>query len=198
MQFDNKTFADKKRLRLEALKLIQEPLILETHGGEGKLFHHCYKNYDGVVFEKDESKADILACQRPTWRIYNSDSESCLRNGVASDLKFNFIDIDPYGSAWSFIEAIFSSERLLADKLVVYDNDELRQKLQLRGGWNCTAMSEEVGQFGNDNLYKKYLEICEQKIKKIASQKGYSLTRWAGYYAGKLKQMTHYAALLEE
>lgn len=197
MKKDNSTFQRKATLRLSALKELNEsPVIMETHGGAGKLFGACYFNVPtGVVFESDPAKVDVLAKQRPTWRVYEADSEAAISAGIASDLPINLLDCDPYGQPWPVFEAFFGSERERPKRLVVVVNDGLRQKLQTGSGWSVDSMREATEQYGTQGLFENYLQICKDKLKQIAAQAEYSLSRWTGYYCGAHQAMTHYAAV---
>lgn len=57
------------------------------------------------------------------------------------------------------------------------------------------TFGQVVSKYGNAVLYKNYLEICQEMLQEKASQRGYTLTRWAGYYCGYMDQMTHYCGL---
>jgi hypothetical protein len=194
---DNSTFHRKATLRLSALKeLTEPPVILETHGGAGKLFDACYYDFKaGVVFENDPVKVTALARQRSTWRVFESDSEKAIAAGVAGDMPINFVDCDPYGQPWPVLEAFFASDRERANRLVIVVNDGLRQKLQTGSGWSVDSMREACEQYGTQGLFENYLAICKGKLKQIAAQAEYSLSRWTGYYCGAHNAMTHYAAL---
>lgn len=150
---------------------------------------------DGVVFEKNPDKTKVLAVQRPTWAVYECDCEQALAAGVGAHLPINFLDCDPYGEPWPVIDAFFQSDRLFPTTLAIAVNDGLRQKLKMNGGWNVASLEHIVSVYGNDALYANYLEVCRALLQEKASQRGYSLTRWKGYYCGYLDQMSHYAAL---
>jgi len=183
-------------LRRNLLKLIDNPVVMETHGGYGGIWNQCYTDVvNGVVMEKDPKKCDILCKQRPTWAVYECDCESALWGGIGSHLPINFVDFDPYGEPWPIIDAFFQSKRMFPTVLAIAVNDGLRQKLKTNSGWSVESMSEMVGKYGNNALYKNYLEICRELLEEKASQRGYSLTHWAGYYCGYLDQMTHYTAI---
>lgn len=196
MQKDNSTLARKVALRLNLLKEIAEPVVMETHGGAGRIFWRCYGDVPrGVVFEKDPEKTAILARQRPTWSVYECDCVSAIQVGVGSHLPVNFVDIDPYGEPWPVIDALFASERPWPAKLGIVVNDGLRQKLKI-GAWDVASMAAMVQKCGNA-LYEDYLAVCQELLSGKAAQRDYRLTRWAGYYCGHAQQMTHYAAVLE-
>lgn len=197
MKKDNSTFRQKVVLRKEMLKHIESPVIMETHGGLGKLYNACYQGIDsGVVFEKDPRKAGRLGLQRPTWAVYEADSTEAIRAGVGNHLEVNILDLDPYGEPWPTIEAFFNSDRLFPDMLFVAVNDGLRQKLRI-GGWDVGSMQGIVSKYGN-NLQDIYLDVCRELMQEKAAKAGYSLNRFVGYYCGHAKQMTHYLAELKK
>ena len=82
-----------------------------------------------------------------------------------------------------------------ADHLWVVVNDGLRAKVRFGGAWVVESLAGMVETYGND-LHGKYLDVCKFLLKEKASQAGYSLTRFGGYYCGHKKIMTHYLALL--
>jgi hypothetical protein len=195
---DNSTFRQKIALRREALADCPSPLILETHGGVGKIYGACYAEFPGgAVFEKDARKCDRLARQRPTWGVYESDSEKVLAAGGLADKCFNFLDCDPYGSPWPVIQGFLLSPRPLPDVLHVVVNDGMRQKVRLGGAWHCKDLAEIVAQFGN-NLFSVYLEAAKEKLSRVAGKVGYSIDFWSGYYCGSKNDMTHYRAVLKK
>lgn len=101
-QVDNSTFTEKVTLRRKALTLldewgVDEPVVMETHGGEGHLFDACYSHLgDGVVFEKDPIKVTRLARQRETWAVYKSDCVEAVRAGAGKQWVVDLLDTDPY------------------------------------------------------------------------------------------------------
>jgi len=170
---------------------------METHGGAGHLFMKCYRDVQrGVVFEVKPDKTAILARQRPTWSVYECDCVPALRAGVGSHLPVNFFDLDPYGEPWPVLDAILQSERPWPERIGVVVNDGLRQKLRI-SAWDVGSMQAMVGKYGN-KLADVYLEVCRELLDEKAAQRGYRITRWAGYYCGHADAMTHYAAVLEK
>lgn len=192
---DNSTFERKAALRARMLMYLKEPpVVMETHGGLGKIYQRCYRQVtEGVVFEQDETKSAVLASQRPTWAVYECACESALAAGVGSHIDVNFLDLDPYGEPWPAVEAFFGSKRTFPSQLIVVVNDGLRQKLRMQGGW-----SEVVKAKGNGGLYKDYLTIAKGLLADKAGRAGYNLHRWTGYYCGHADQMSHYAAVFEK
>jgi hypothetical protein len=194
---DNSTFVQKAQMRAAALRELEQPVVMETHGGWGKLYQRCYRDVPtGIVFEKDPDKAARLGMQRPHWQVYEADCEKALRHGVGDNLTVNFLDCDPYGESFPVIDAFLQSERPRADKLVIVVNDGLRQSLRMNLGWNVECVREAVQHFGNAALHEKYLAVCRWLIERKAAAAGYTLTKWAGRYAGFQAQMTHFTAVL--
>ena len=185
-------------LRRNLLAEIESPVILETHGGYGKIFELCYADIiSGVVFEKDPDKAGFLAGQRPTWAVYEGDCLKGIAARVGSHLPVNFIDLDPYGSPWEIINAFFESWDEFPDHLAVAVNDGLRQKCKMNGAWSVGVLAAKVARYGNQALYADYKEICRELLEEKAARAGYRLSRWTAYYCGFRGQMTHYGAVLE-
>lgn len=173
-----------------------DPVVLETHGGYGRLYERCYSHISGgIVIEKDARKAAFLARQRRTWRVFEDDCLDVLRCRVTDDVPANLFDIDPYGSPWDVID-LCMQRRSLPSSIWIVVNDGLRQKCQRGGSWNVKCLGSVVERRGA-NLYPVYLDVCEELLEEKAGQHGMSLTRFSGYYCGKQKQMTHYVACIE-
>jgi len=198
-QLDNGSFDEKVMLRLTAVRALTEtPVIIETHGGIGDLWAACYRDVEeGVVFEKDSGKAEKLARQRPTWAVYEADSEIALRLGAGSHLCANLLDLDPYGDPWPAIRGYFGSRRPFAGRMVVVVNDGLRHKIRGGGAWDSGTLAPMVERYGND-LWNRYLHICEEMMTEAVKLAGYRVTFFDGYYAGHEKKLTHYLAILEK
>ena len=172
---------------------------METHGGYGKIYDLCYSQIQqGVVFETDPKKSNYLATQRPTWAVYEADCAKAIAERVGGHLPINFLDLDPYGSPWEIVNAFFDSWQVFPGRLAVAVNDGLRQKLKMQGAWSVGALEEMVARFGNQAFYANYKEICQTMLQEKAAQVGYRLTKWAAYYCGHAKQMTHYGAVLDK
>ena len=195
---DNSTFPQKVALRQEALRLLYaSPVIMETHGGVGKLFDAVYAHVErGVVFEKDADKTAVLGKQRPSWAVYEADCVTALQEGVGGHLAVNFLDIDPYGECWPVVDAFFGSKRPFADYMVITINDGLRQSLALGKAWAVGSMQSIVARYGND-IHNKYLDVCQVLLKEKAAMAGYSINRFHGYYCGYSRANTHFMAVLE-
>ena len=197
MKKDNSTFRLKTLLRGNLLKEINAPVVMEAFGGYGRLWSRCYSHVeDGVVFEKNPKKTAVLARDRPGWSVYETDCVYAIREGIGSHLAVNFFDLDAWGDPWPAIEALFESTRPWPNTIGIVVTDGLRQGLRMNGGWNIQSMAEMVEKHGNQSLHDHYLDICKEMLTEKAGAIGYNLRRWAGYYCGHQKQMTHYAAVL--
>lgn len=195
---DNTTFRRKLRLRRLALRVLgQTPVVMETHGGYGRLWLECYRDVvDGVVFEVDGHKADTLAEQRPSWAVYQADCVTALAGGAGAHLAINLLDVDPYGEPWPVLDAFFASERPRPNRMVVVVNDGLRRNVRFGFAWHVGSLAPIVERYGND-LFDRYLEACEEIMQQKAAQAGYAVSRFSGYYCGEKKNMTHYLAILD-
>lgn len=198
-QKDNTTLRRKVSLRQALLAEIETPIVMETHGGTGMIWQWCYRYFapQGIVIEKDPQKSELLARQRPTWAVYECDSELGIRAGLGSHLPVNFLDCDPYGMPWPLIEAFFASERPFPRVMAVACNDGLRQRLVLGGAWQVKSLAPYVARYGNQHIYPNYLDVCREKMTDVAATRGYKLRKWAGYYCGAHSAMTHYGAIME-
>lgn len=151
----------------------------------------------GIVFEVDQTKAEVLCRQRPSWSVYQGRVEPALAEGAGAHLAVSLLDVDPYGEPWPTIEAFFTSERPRAPVVGIAVNDGLRQKLRLQGGWAVHSMRQAVEKWGNAMLHTRYLEVCRWKVEQLAALQDYRLTHWTAYHCGALDDMTHYAAVLD-
>lgn len=129
---DHSTLWSKVLLRRTLLQTVREPVVLETHGGTGRLYQRCYSDVpEGIAFERDRRRAQLLARQRPTWAVYHADCVRALAAGVGAHLLVNVLDCDPWGDPWPALRAFFTSRRPRAQELLVVVQDGLRQKVQM-------------------------------------------------------------------
>lgn len=183
-------------LRRALLREFDHPVILETHGGMGRVYAACYERYPGAVFELAPDRVDRLARQRPNWAVYEGDAATLIEHGAGSHLPISLFDIDPYGSAWPFVDAIFAHwPGRLPDRWGLVGNDGIRQYTKLHTAWRSADLAPFVERYGNERLYRYYREICEEAIAEKAAQAGYALSRWTSYYCGHALANTHYAAV---
>lgn len=193
---DNSTGIYKISLRKNLLKEMENPVVCETHGGEGIIYRHCYTGCEtGVVIEKLPEKTAILAKQRPHWFVYEADCTAAIEAGCGGSLQINFIDIDPYGEPWPIINSVFNKMKL-PDKIAIAVNDGLRQTLKMNGGWSVKSLESIIERHGNAGAYESYLDICRELLEDVSGPLGYKITKWSGYYCGHANQMTHYGAVL--
>lgn len=197
---DNSTLRQKAKLRnMARLFLTDVPVVMETHGGYGRIFLECYSDVrQGVVFETDDKKALALAEQRPTWAVYQADCVAAISQGAGAHLPVNFLDVDPYGDPWPVIDAFFSSARPRPTDMIVCVNDGLRRNLKANGGWSIASLEGMVERYGNDLMFARYLDVCAELLQQKAASAKYTLNGFTGYYCGFSKQMTHYVARLTQ
>jgi len=178
------------------LKEIENPIVMETHAGFGKLYERLYSHVEqGVAFEKDENKCAVLAIQRPTWAVYNNDSKVMLEAGVGFHVPVNFFDLDPYGDPWPHIDAVLMNSDKIPDFFGMAVNDGLRRFVMLGGGWKSSVSSYLV-RYGSQAA-KKYPEICREIMIDKLAEAGFDLSRWAVHSSGHGGQMTNYVAVAE-
>jgi hypothetical protein len=151
----------------------------------------------GVAFDEKPAKAELLAIQRPTWSVFESDCVESIRAGAGEHLEINLIDIDPYGEPWPMVEAWFASERPWPDRIGFAINDGVRMKLKITGGWDVESLKPAVQHFGNSTMYGDYLSVARWNLKRLALLREYELAHWTGYYCGHGDCMTHYAAVFD-
>ncbi len=192
---DNSTLKQKIIIRKKALSLLENPVVMETHGGEGVIYKHCYSEIEqGVVFEKDSKKTWVLGAQRPHWAVYEINCIDAIRNGAAAHIPINFVDLDPYGAPWDVVDAFFGGPQLRVKNLVFVVNDGMRLKLNRGGGWDVAQLKVAALKYGSA-LRDRYLDACRDLMIEKSALAGYKLEHFSGYYTGHAKQMTHYLAL---
>ena len=168
------------------------PVLMETHGGYGKLYAACYADIvKGVVFDKDAEKAERLAMQRPTWAVYEADCEAALSHGAGGHLTITALDVDAYGDSLTPIKDFMESERPRADRLWIVGNDGMRQNARLGDAWSVDILKPAVAHFGNQ-IDKIYLDVCRWLVEMYAAKAMYKVEHFAGYHCGDKSQITHY------
>lgn len=198
-QLDNSTHGQKIMLRQTALAQLrsQRPIIMETHGGLGDVWASVYTHVEeGIVFEKDPFRAAYLAHQRPGWSVYEAECEGAVFHGAGAHLAVNLLDVDPYGEPWPVINAFFTSRRPRPARMVAVVNDGLRLQIQSGASWRVKSLQDVVSRWGND-LWPRYLEVCQELLGQAAAEAGYQMKSFEGYYTGDKQKMTHYLAVLE-
>jgi hypothetical protein len=196
MKRDNTTLQLKTALRRAVIARINDPAIMETHGGWGEIFNRCYANVRrGVVFEKDDQKAEWLCRPRPTWAVYESCCVRAIAAGAGAHLEINLLDVDPYGNPWPVIEAFFASERPFADEMWIVATDGNMLALRRDRGFKMASMQEQVIEFGSE-LHRHYMDVWRRIIATHGARAGYSLRKFSGYVCGYNNGMVHCCAML--
>ena len=173
---DNSTFMLKVKLRRKYLLMVDEPIILESHGGQGALFQALYSNIErGVVLDIKKDSTEVLVAQRPTWAVYQGDSERALMLGAGSHMPCNYFDIDPYGEPWPTMHALFQSKRTWPDRIVLVITDGLRGRIQMNLAWKHEHLAKFVEEFENEGVYHNYLTVGKQLVEDYAAEQGYRL-----------------------
>src|SRR3990167_8176861 len=100
MSRSNTTLTDKINLRRLALSDVPHPVVLEVFGGTDEIYDHCYQAIPrGIVFEKNEPRANFLGLQRRRWLVYGGVGIAVIREGVGSEiLSVNFVVVDSFGN----------------------------------------------------------------------------------------------------
>jgi len=187
----------KLAIREKLLAKIDGPRVLEAYGGKGELGKALYLLYPGAVFEKNEAKTSYLSEQRPMWAVYEGDCVKAMEAGIGFHHKPNFIDIDPYGTPWPALRAVFANADVLPDRLGVVVNDGLRRFAMLGCAWKCEDLAEHVKRLGNSGVHKHWLAVVRELFDEVAGRAGFVVREWAIKSAGHGDQMTHYAAIVE-
>jgi hypothetical protein len=106
---DNGSGPAKARLRARLTRgLPPESRILDLFAGEGYLYRQVWRRFvRGATLDKDEAKVRAAAEERPTWACYGGDAKRLLESGWLAAVPFDVVDVDCWGSPWSFVEAWF-------------------------------------------------------------------------------------------
>lgn len=193
---DNSAFEQKVLIRRHALSLVEQQVIMETHGGTGALYTKLYRRLmEGVVFEKHPDKTEILARQRPSWAVYEADCIQALRAGAGAHLAVNYLDVDPHGISIEVVDAFLNSARPKVGRLVLVGTDGGRMRVRFQSAWCTAAFTEIVAEFGN-SFHDCYLDALEWYIRRRAAVAGYTVEQFGGTYSGHLHDVALYMAVL--
>lgn len=198
-QKDNSTGEQKTRLRRSILATFKDraPVVLETHGGFGRVYEKTWYRADrGVVIEKDAIKCEHLAMQRPTWAVYQGDCIEAIGAGLAQRTAFDIIDVDPYGAPFDIFDALCRPTRRFPDLWHLVVNDGMRQGAQRGVSWQVDALKPIVARRGN-NIFRVYKEVAREIVEMYLARIGFKVTGWYAYYTGHADLMTHYWARCE-
>ncbi len=196
---DNETLDEKLRWRREALRhLSAEPVICEAYGGWGRVGQAVYRDVrHGVVLEKVSAKAATLALLRPTWSVYEGDTLRMLRAGAGRHLPINFLDLDPYGEPFTTLEAFFSAERQIADRIVIVAHDGMHRLVKMGRAWSVQILEPVVAEFGNSFVKEHYGEASILLVARMLEQYGYSVSDWRWASGGDRKKNAHFLAVVD-
>lgn len=197
MKKDNAGKNTKYAIREMLLAKFPEPRILEAYGGKGELGKTLYASFTGVVFEKDEKKTPHLVEQRPHWAVYEGDCVKAIAAGIGFHHAPNFFDVDPYGSPWPAIRAIFSNADILPDVIGIVVNDGLRRAAMLGRSWKVEELAPYAQRLGNQGVHEQWPNVVRDIFDGVALQDGFEIKEWAIKSSGYGGQMTHYAAVVE-
>ncbi len=114
---DNSNIEAKVQLRNLFLSTIQTPSILECFAGEQRiLYNACYKNYPCISLDK--KKIDGVLC---------IDNKKFIASRDLS--KFNFFDLDAYGSPYDLLLNIFKKKHKEDSEFCIIVTDGLARNL---------------------------------------------------------------------
>ena len=199
---DNSALEAKIALRRQAIAAAESPVVLETHAGEGLIFLQCYTGVTkGWALEKDKDLLDRMTQQRERWFCYQCESEKILADAPRA-FDANFIDVDPHGSPWPVLEALFNPHRFTAPTLHLVVHDGSRRFLAIGASgssdqrWRVGLLAELAAEYGDD-LRANYSDLALVAISKLAKPCGYTVRKWTAFYTGHDSHSTHYWATLK-
>lgn len=197
MEHDNKTLSDKLRIRRRVLdRLTAPPVVLETHGGFGRIYERTwYRARTGVVIEKDPVKVAHLCHQRPTWAVYQGNSEAVLRAGLAKSIAFDVIDLDPYGQPFTILDALTMPGRTFPNEWHLVVNDGGRNLMKRGLSWKLPMFRSAEKRFGQSGMHKHYLDAALMLVQEFGEKIGYDVTHWHGKNISA--DISHYWAVLK-
>ena len=200
IKLDNASLMQKVALRRRLIDEMNErgidPVVMETHGGEGVLYRYLYSNLPaGIVMEKDPDKVATLSRDRSEWGVYRCHCDVGLRVGIGKGWGVNLVDIDSYGHPWGHLEALLEGDRDWPDTLGIAFTDGIKHMLILQRAWKIKQLQDKVDKYGNDYIYKNYLSITREHVEEKIAERGYTLDDWSGFYTGREKMLTFYSAI---
>lgn len=126
---DNSIASVKIWVRLQAVKhLPRTARVLEFFTGDGVMHEFCWSHFAGATIDKDSKKSAIAASERPTWAVYEGETEASIGGGWMSHVPWDVIDIDAYGSPWPFLLAWARSDRARARETVIVLTDGIMSR----------------------------------------------------------------------
>jgi hypothetical protein len=123
---DNSSFVLKQSMRLYWKRRFNgSPKVLEGFAGEGRLWRSCWSDCEGATIDKSRKAARCAAKERTRWAVYRGDTEAALASGWLGHVAWDTLDLDAYGSPWSFFRAYLLSKRERATTTRVFLTDGL-------------------------------------------------------------------------
>lgn len=195
---DNSTFINKIRLRNRVLADCKSnPVILETHGGFGRIYERTWWHASsGVVIEKDDKKAQHLCRQRPKWAVYQGDSEAAIDVGLCRNIQFDIIDLDPWGSTIPLLSALSKPGRQFPDRWHLVANDGGWLNAGLGGAWSMKGLEKFVGRDGNHFTQERYREVLKEIVGEFSDKIGFEVAFWFIHRPENTYRLMHYWATL--
>jgi hypothetical protein len=145
--------------------------VFDMFAGDGAMWRACWNvARRGVTCDLDESSVAVAARERPMWTVLKVNVERALRFGVWRQRPFSIIDIDTYGSPWSYFAALFGVSRLLANpcRLVLSDH--------YMGHRNIAYEDLALG-FRRPGTPDNYLQCVDRLLEKTVGAQGWSYER---------------------
>lgn len=156
---DNSTIQGKIALRRHVVGSRRGLVVFESYAGHGEIFNRVWHGHAsaGVAIEKDTQKAERIARQRPTWRVYRGESISCIEAGIAADMAIDVLDVDAWGDPWGAVSAFFARPRAFRQSMAVVITDGLAQKAR-RDPFSSGRLRPWLSKLGRD-VYLRYAVI---------------------------------------
>ena len=195
-QRDNTTEGSKIALRRGVLSLLSDnPFIVEAYAGLGRLYSRCYLGKPGACVDKDESRVEALACDRPEWITICGDNAALLKAGLLSDRAVDLWDLDAYGSPLHCTEGILSKGRTFPAVSFIVATDGIGH--DLRGRLAFPLLRPYVQQYGQDWTRHNYQRVLSDILDKQAEGTAVKPSLIKYYQCGANKMMAHWVVRLD-
>ncbi len=125
-----KAYRLRQAIRLDVARdLPPTTRVLDLHAGAGEMYRAAWCRFEGgTCVLADADDAASAARMRPTWACFEGNGERFLSAGMAADVPFDVIDIDPGGEPWPCVHAWATSERVRAPVTHLIVGDAYRHK----------------------------------------------------------------------
>ncbi len=144
---------------------------MEGFAGPGRLWRSCWLGFRGLTIDLDLDKATKAAEERPGWTVYCGDTLKCLAEGIGASTRFDVVDLDCFGSPWSFLEAWMKSKRLRAPETYIVLTDGYMSRRSLSSPCKALFPDVEKGQRVSTTV-DLYLSTAQDRIDEWASNAG--------------------------